>query len=193
MGKNLFRKILLAAGICLILAAAVLLISFFTTVTVYEKKAKETLSLLQNTIPNPQGAVLEERSDNTLATLSIDKTDFIGFLELPDHGSALPVCAGWGKITRYPSLFSGSIYNGSIKIGGSSQKGQYDFYREISQGDKIFFTDTQGNRYGYTVSDIQYEKTADEKTLNQKDADLVLFIKNQFAFEYIILFCQAQN
>lgn len=191
--KNLFRKVFLSAGICLFLAGVALLICFFATPSFYEKKAKETLSLLENAIPQPQGAVIEERGDNTMPVLLVNKTDFVGILELPDHNSVLPVCAHWGKITRYPCHFGGSIYDGSMIIGGSSQKGQYDFYREINPGDSVFFTDGEGNRYGYSVSHIQYEKTADKNALEQKDADLTLFIKNQFAFEYIILFCQAQN
>ena len=124
-----------------------------------------------------------------MPALSIEGTDFIGILELPSHGSALPVCADWGKPSRYPCRFSGSIYDGSIQIGGTSQKGQYDFYREISVGDSLFFTDMTGNRYAYTVTAIRYETHADQDALAREDASLTLFIKNIYAFEYMIIFC----
>ena len=74
-------------------------------------------------------------------------------------------------------------------IGASSQKGQYDFYREISVGDELFFTDMTGNRYAYTVKSIIYRTHADRAALNSEESALTLFIKNAYAFEYILVFC----
>ena len=70
---------------------------------------------------------------------------------------------------------------------------QYNFYRDISVGDDVFFTDMTGNRYAYKVSDLRYEKHADETAFGRKDAPLTLFVKNEYAFEYIIVFCDTAN
>ena len=78
-----------------------------------------------------------------------------------------------------------------MQIGGTSQKGQYDFYRDISVWDSVFFTDMEGNRFSYTVTDIRYEKNADQSTLQRKDASLTLFVKNVYAFEYILIYCDV--
>ena len=78
-----------------------------------------------------------------------------------------------------------------MQIGGTSQKGQYDFYREISAGDVVFFTDMTGNRYAYEVKEIHYEKRADQDAFEREDAALTLFIKNVYAFEYVVIFCDA--
>ena len=72
-----------------------------------------------------------------------------------------------------------------------SQKGQYDFYRDISVGDSAFFTDMEGNRFSYTVTDIRYEKNAAQSTLQCKDTSLTLFVKNVYAFEYVIIYCDV--
>ena len=149
------------------------------------------LLVLRELIPEPQGTVPEERRDNTMSTLAIDGIDYIGILELPQYGSALPICADWGNSSKYPCRFSGSIYDRTLQIGGTTQKGQYDFYRDISVGDSVFFTDVEGNRFSYTVTDIRYEKNADKSTLQRKNSSLTLFIKNIYAFEYIIIYCDV--
>ena len=124
-----------------------------------------------------------------MPVLSLNGTDYVGILEFPAFASALPVCNDWGHSSEQPCRLSGSIYDGSMRIGGTSQKGQYEFYREISVGDAVCFTDMTGKRCAYEVKDIRYEKHADQAALSRQDADLVLFIKNIYAFEYVLVFC----
>ena len=80
-----------------------------------------------------------------------------------------------------------------MQIGATSQKGQYDFYREVSVGDSVFFTDMEGNRFSYTVMDIRYEKHADQAILQREDSALTLFVKNVYALEYIVIFCDTAS
>ena len=109
------------------------------------------------------------------------------------YGSALPVCNTWGLPSRYPCRFSGSIYDGTMQIGATSQAGQYDFFREITVGDSLYFTDMEGNRYAYEVTDLHYEKHADQAALQRNEAALTLFIKNVYALEYLVVFCNVMQ
>ena len=181
------------AGIGLLMAAAIVLISWQHGMRTAAQQAAACVQTLRELIPEPQSTAPEERTDNTMPVLSIEGTDFIGILELPTHASALPVCADWGHSSKQPCRFSGSIYDGTMQIGATSQKGQYDFYREISVGDSVFFTDMTGNRYAYTVKDIRYEKHADQAALQREEAALTLFIKNVYAFEYVMIFCDVPD
>ena len=99
--------------------------------------------------------------------------------------------ANWGSVSKYPSRLNGSIYDGTIQIGGTSQKGQYDFFRETSVGDPVYFTDMEGNRYAYAVTDIHYEKHADQEAFHREESAMTLFIKNIYGFEYIVVFCNT--
>ena len=162
-----------------------------TSISTSQEKAAGYVQTILARIPAPQSAVPEERGNNTLPVLSVDGVDFVGVLEMPRYSSKLPVAANWGKVSEYPCLFDGSVYDRTLQIGATTQKGQYDFYRDISVGDAISFTDMEGNRFCYTVADIRYEKHADQAALLQKDAALTLFIKNVYDLEYIVIFCDV--
>ena len=188
---SLLRKIFVSAGIVLLVIALIVPFLWQWNIRTAETRAQDYVHTLRTLLPEPQGSVPEERRDNTMPVVSLDGVDFIGILEMPRYGSSLPVCGDWGQTFRYPCSFSGSIYNGSLQVGMTSQKGQYDFYREISVGDTIYFTDMEGSRFVFTVTDLCYEKHADPAALTSKESALTLFIKNIYAFEYILVFCNV--
>ena len=185
------RKICIFVGACLLVGAIVTLALWRWNIYSSEKQAQYYVSTLQELIPEPQNAALEERRDNTMSVLSVDGTDFVGIIELPQYESELPVCADWGNTSHYPCRFSGSIYDGTMQIGATTQKGQYDFYRELSVGDTVIYTDMEGNRYTFAIKSLRYEKHADQAALQHEKAPLTLFIKNIYSFEYLIVFCDV--
>lgn len=181
------------AGSCLLIIAVLLPLLWQWGISSSAQKMKDYVQMIRTRIPQPQSAIAEQRRDNTMAVLSLDGTDFVGILEIPRYDSAVPVCANWGEVSMHPCRLSGSIYDATMQIGGTSQNGQFDFYRDISVADAVYFTDMEGNRYAYSVTDIRYEKHADQTALQRKDAALTLFIKNIYAFEYIIIFCNPMG
>ena len=193
INKPVIPKICVLVGIALLVIGVLVLICWQLNIHSWTQKSETYVETLRTLIPEPQGAVPEERRDNRVPVLSIDKMDFIGILEMPRYESILRVSSDWGHFTKCPCRFSGSIYDRTIQIGATSQKGQYDFYREISVGDTVIFTDVEGNRYTYTVTNLQYESHADQTILNREESALTLFIKNVYAFEYLIVFCDVLN
>ena len=189
--KKRTNQLCVLMGICLLVVVALVLILWQWSIHKSQQEATKYVQIIHTSIPEPQGAPLEERRDNTMSVLSINGKDFVGILEMPQFGSVLPVCADWGEVSKYPCRLDGSIYDRTMQIGGTSQKGQYDFYREVSVGDRVFFTDMEGNRFSYEVTDIRYEKHADQTALQRENAALTLFVKNIYAFEYIIISCNA--
>ena len=193
MKKNGFtiQKFSILVGVSLLVGAVVILALWRWNINNAEERAQYYANTLRALIPEPQNAVPEERRDNTMSVLSVDEIDFVGLVELPRYESTLPVCADWGKTSKYPCRFSGSIYDGTMQIGATTQKGQYDFYRELSVGDTVSYIDVEGNRYTFTITSLRYEKHVDQAVLQQKEAALTLFIKNIYSFEYLIIFCDV--
>ena len=183
------KSVFVVSGVLLIGLALILLFSWQFNISSSKQKADSYIDTIFSLIPTPTAGIPEERQNNKMAVLSLDGTDFAGVIEMPRFSSLLPVCANWGNLTKTPSVFDGSIYDGTLKIGATTQEGQYDFYREISVGDEVFFTDMEGNRYRYEITSLRYEKHADAESLVKEDAALTLFIKNIHAFEYLIVFC----
>ncbi len=189
--KSFVRRICVIVGSCLVIMSVLLPFFWQWRIRTSERNMEYCVEMIRAVIPEPQSAVLEERRDNTMPVLSIDGTDYIGILEIPRYESALPVCGNWGEVSKHPSRLGGSVYDGTLQIGGTSQKGQYDFFREISVEDVVYFTDMEGNRYAYVVTDIHNEKHADQAALRREEAAMTLFIKNTYAFEYIVVFCNT--
>ncbi len=187
--KTIAGKICVLLGICLLLLGGLIFMAWQWNIHTSIETSKSCVQTLKTLIPEPQGAVPEERRDNTMPVISVDQVDFVGILEIPRYASVLPIGANWGNSAKYPCRFQGSVYNRTMQIGATSQKGQYDFYQELSVGDTILLTDMEGNRYTYEITNLRYEKHADKTTLNREDAALTLFIKNVYAFEYLIVSC----
>ena len=191
LNKDIVRKICLLTGAFMVVVAIVLLLTFHINVYTSIEKSSRYVETIQNLIPETRGATPEERRENDLPSLSVDTESFVGILEMPRYQSTLPVGATFGKTTKFPCLFSGSVYDKTIKIGATTQKGQFDFYREISLGDSVYFTDMEGNRYAYSITNIRYEKHATKDVLEENESDLTLFVKNIYDYEYLIIDCNT--
>ena len=186
---RVIQRVCVFIGVGLLVGAVVILALWRWGISNSAIQAENRVNILRTLIPEPVDAVLEGRRDNTMSVLSVDGIDFVGIIEMPRYNSALPVGAAWGRSSEYPCRFSGSVYDGTMQIGATTQKGQYDFYRELSVGDTVVYTDMEGNRYTFAITSLRYEKHADQAALQREDVPLTLFIKNIYSFEYLIVFC----
>ena len=133
---------------------------------------------LEELIPEVNPAVIESRVNNAMPSLNVHGNNFIAILELPANNASFPVGAAWADMNAYPCLYTGSAYDGSLIIGTSNQRGQFEFVKEISVGDNLYVTDMTGERFSYEVADIQYSDHADNQALCSESDDLTIFVKN---------------
>lgn len=186
-------KICAAAGIVLIAAALGFLLVRQYTIGENARKSAGYAETIRTLIPEPQAAMLEERQDNAMPLLCIDGTDFAALLEFPAFNVAFPVGAAWQGGAAYPCRYAGSIYDRSLVIGSTNARGQLDFVKELRVGDDLWLTDMVGDCYAYEIADIQYRAHADNETIYADTSALTVFVKNMYAFEYIMLRCEAKG
>ena len=79
------------------------------------------------------------------------------------------------------------MYNNSLLIGGSD--GQLSCLKKIGHGETVTVTDMQGAEYKYTVTNIRRSSDAHKESLQKYNDSLVLFIRDTYTLEYIIVSC----
>ncbi len=179
-------------GILLVVASVAILIFSEINQKNAAQNAKETVLVLRDLMPDVDDAVPDDRANVIMSAMEIKNESFVGIIEVPKFDCSLPIRETWkkSKADNYPCKYLGSIYDGSLIIGGSDNDGQLDFARLIENYDNVFITDMTGSRYKYTVSDIRRTKDVSTEYLTSVDADLVIFAKNSFSFDYTVIRCE---
>lgn len=187
---RVIKALCLIVGSLLVLSSAVFLAVRRSVVTQNAQEIEQYVDTLYDIIPTPHAAVLEPRGSNNMPSLDINGQSFVALLGIPSFELTLPVGEAWESNERFPSRYTGSIYDGSLIVGTSNQKGQLDIVKELSVDDVLTLTDMTGDCFSYRITSIKYSKHADNETLQSDNASFTLFVKNIYAFEYIIIRCE---
>ncbi|MBR5272823.1 MAG: hypothetical protein IKU25_05445 [Clostridia bacterium] len=184
-----FTVILTCIGVMLILAAVGLMLFSHLGGKNAQTNAKEIVNKMYSLMPDVKNSAPDGRSNVNMPMLEIDGTDFVGIIEASEN--TLPIYCKWdsSEVTKYPCRYMGSMHDGSLIIGGSDNKGQFDFVKTISNGESIFITDTTGLRFRYTVTDINRTKDVSTDYLSSQEADLILFARNTYSLDYTVILC----
>lgn len=152
------------------------------------RRAEDIAQRIEDVLPPRTIGAKEAYSAMQMPALNVDGEDFIGLVEIPAYGVKLPVCDMWKttKLNRYPCRFWGTVYDGSLIVGGGAK--QLACLGQIQNGDSVRVTDMQGAVFTYTVTRIRRADHADRDTL-QSEAALTLFARDGYNVGYIIVEC----
>ena len=183
--------LLVALGVLLLGAAAIL---FVVRQAQDKQRAADIPSLIEKieaALPERSAGVIENRADSAMAAVEIDGIDVIGLLELPGRGIKLPVSAEWDSSEQSfrPARFMGSVYDGTLIVGGRSEAGNFAFIDQLDAGEELTFTDMTGRVFRYTVRKICHADNARAETSADSVSALTLFVKKNGAF--LIVRCAA--
>lgn len=92
-------------------------------------------------------------------------------------------------IRQIPGYEEGSVYDGTLIVGGGSEDGNFDFIDQLDAGEELTFTDMTGRVFRYTVHKIRHADNAKAETLADSESALTLFVKKNGAF--LIVRCAA--
>jgi len=191
MRSGKITRIILILGVILILGALLITLVPMVSQKVASSKNVEILERMNLLLPEVRAGVYDDRVDVDMPSAEIDGMNFVGIIEIPLHDVKLPIYASWdsSKVGRFPCRYMGSIYDGSLIIGGSDSADQLDFSKTISIGDAVFVTDMTGARYSYKVTWVKLTDDVSTEQLISTEADLVLFVRNSYSLDYAVVSC----
>ncbi len=185
------KQFLLIAGAVLILLS----VGFFIIQNFYAGRTSQNATIIATEIgkmiPNRSTGVEESYTNTQMPALQFEGNDYVCLLEVPSDSVCLPVQNDWNtKALMYaPCRFWGSSYDGSLILGGSGSKGQFDFCGLLEIGDQVMITDMEGTLFTYTVEHIDRSKTAQFEKLSDPSYSLTLFVQEAYSTSYIVVRC----
>jgi len=187
-------KMLLSVG-CILVAASLglLIFSHFHAQNAANTNA-HIVAQIRSVIPSPTAGVMDTYLDMEMPALQIGGQDFIGLVDIPAFGLTLPIYSIWdtGTVTSFPCRFWGSVYDGSLIVGGADQPGQFDCLDNIQNGDTVTVTDMTGAQFSYGVVRVERAKSAQADRLTDSNTELTLFVRDTYNLDYIIVRCASE-
>lgn len=200
------RKVLANSVICiglLFIAAALSLAAYNVHGEMRAKDSvKEVLEILKPEIPNYDDETVSEISSQSdteyspqedeqlplyilnpeieMPVITVNTIEYIGILNIPSLNLELPVIGDWSydNLKAAPCCYSGSAYNGNFVILAHNYMEHFGSLQDISEGDKVVFTDVEGNTFNYKVDFVEVLQPTDVDEMISDDYDLTLFTCN---------------
>ena len=193
--KNAFRIVLLILGCTLLLASIVSLAFSAFMLGSVNVNVENTVDFLESVIPaNTTAGTKEERYNNEMPSVTYEEQDYSAILTISRFSVTLPVRSTWDKtvVNKVPCRFTGSVYDGTLIIGGEDAEGQFDFVPLVDIGDVITVTDMKGYEFTYTVSTVKHAKNSKASTLIDENYDLTLFAKDKKTGDWLLVRCNMK-
>ena len=181
-------SVLIALGAALLFGALGLTVFNLRQSNAAGETAAQTVSALKATIPTDGDFYAKEQPETEtpdyrlnpeieMPTVRIDDREYIGVLSIPALGRELPVISSWDYpgLRVAPCRYTGSAYTDDLVIAAHNYASHFGRLRELSQGDSVRFTDTDGNVFDYVVSELEILEPYAVSQMTEGDWDLTLF------------------
>ena len=183
--KNKRGLVLIVAGCLLLLAAGGLTGRNLLEQRRAAESVESVMQQLARTVPEPGSVELapEQIPDHILApkmempTVNVDGYDYIGYLSIPALGLDLPVMSEWSypNLKLSPCRYTGSAYTEDMVLCAHNYSHHFGGLKNLKIGDEVYFTDVDGNRFAYTVAELEQLAPDEAKRMRSGDWALSLF------------------
>ncbi len=179
--KNKKGNLLMTVGIILMVGAAVLTAYNLLTEYLAGRQSEEVLYNMdikaagENDIP-----FYEIYPDMPMPVKVIDGREYIGKLYIEKLDRELPILSefSYDGLRTAPCRYKGSIYKDDMIIAGHNYKTHFGNFRSLTIGDRVTFTDMDGNVFEYTIDAVENVDGRNIEGMEAGDWDLSLFTCN---------------
>ncbi len=171
MGKNTWKAVVVSGGALIVSALGLCAYNlnesnkaYEASQTVLERLREQIPEVHQATEPLPTSYELkhddlfaeyepEAEMQPEMGTIDIAGEGYCGFITLPAIGIELPVRSEWSyaALRSTPCRYSGTVAGNDLIIAAHNYDSHFGRIDELDQGDEVWFTDVNGERYYYEV------------------------------------------
>jgi len=132
-----------------------------------------------------------EEPKQEMPEVKIDGTVYIGIVEIPALELELPVISSWSNANAKiaPCRYSGSVIQEDLIVCAHNYDSHFGRLERLSGGDRVCFTDMEGIRYVYRVTELQTLESTDVEEMLSGDWDLTLFTCTPGGKRRIVIRC----
>lgn len=191
--KNKKGNALMILGALLIVGA--LALTAYNAITEYIAGRQSQETLINMPIdPADEDAIrfYEIYPDMPMPVKMIDGREYIGRLYIERLDRELPILSefSYDGLKVAPCRYKGSIYKNDMIIAGHNYKTHFGNFRSMTIGDRITFTDIDGNLFEYTVDAIESVNGDNVEGMEKGDWDLSIFTCNYRGDARVTLRCK---
>ena len=112
-----------------------------------------------------------------MPTMEIDGRNYVGVLEIPVLSLTLPIIGEWSypSLKLAPCVYTGTAYLNNMVIAGHNYTSHFGGLSRLRYGDRVVFTDFDGNVFQYKVREIETIKGTDIDGMVESGWALSLF------------------
>lgn len=191
--KNKKGTALMTLGALLIAGAVALTAYNMLSEYLAGKKSDEVLGNMPIELADEDAIPFYEiYPDMPMPVKLIDGREYIGRLYIEKLDRELPILSefSYDGLRAAPCRYKGSIYKNDMIIAGHNYKTHFGNFRSMSVGDKITFTDMEGNVFEYTVDAIESVNGNNVEGMEKGDWDLSIFTCNYRGDARVTLRCK---
>ena len=201
--KSKKGNILIAIGIILIAGAIGLCgYNLIESKSAEESSKSAVMEIEQQIIPKKEEDIYENAAEieipdyilnpeMDMPKVKIDETEYIGTLEIPSLRLKLPIISEWSypNLKIAPCRYFGSVYLDNMVIAAHNYSSHFREIENLSSGDRVVFTDTDGNKFEFGVAATEVLPPTAVEEMTSGEWDLTLFTCNATGTYRIAIRC----
>jgi sortase A len=200
--KTKIGNIFIICGILLIAAALVLLVHNINVDMSAGDGAGEIVRQLDDSIPSqPENGdedttgmpvSKEIDTDRDMPEVEIGGNSYVGILDIPAIDLSMPVMSEWSypNLKIAPCRYYGSVYSKDMVIAGHNYSSFFGELKDLEAGDKVTFTDAEGNEFNYEVDEIDLLSPWQVDEMDSGEYPLTIFTCNYSGRQRVTVRCK---